>query len=1030
MPLLRLQQLRGPGAAGGGGAGRALGRSGRSMWPTSPSRSRSSVPPLAARLLSSKYTVVPESPGLPALITSQLQDRKVAKIVLSNGVKGVVISDRNSPTTGAALSVEAGSWMDPGNANGMAHFLEHLLFLGTKKYPDPHDYERFIFDANGSLNGYTSSDHSLYYFSGVTPAAFDGALDRFSRFFYEPLFDETCVEREMNAVDQEFQKNCEQDGWRVLHVRKELADQRHPFAGFNTGNLETMKLIDRTNLRAWFKERYSANLMHFAILGRDTVSQLAEKAERAFGRIENHERSLLSTEGTTVFPNLRSKVVWIAPLKDLREMTLSWEIPIKYNDGATKPARLVSAILGYEGQNSLLSLLKQEELAEGLSAGKSHLGADNLLFEISISLTERGVKEWRTVASRVFEAMAALKTEAYPRHILEEVNLVNKLGYQYQQRNNGIATTWCGLLRKEGIDTFPRQSYFIDKFDGNAAQSLLQELRPDACLYTIIAQKPEVELTQTEKWMGAKYAVVDIKAETSAWMEAPAHKSIQYPKRNPYIPTDLMLSPRSNRVPELLKESDSGKLYFYPDGEFEVPESAFSFNIRTPAIRPDNPRALVLASLYLRFVHERLTELSYDAATAGLHYDVSLSHTTGIVVSVDGYSEKTHLLLASVLERMSTPAFTLAEFEIYKDSVTRSYRNHTKESPLRQAMSKLAEIMYDKYSNSAQLAEAAESVTLADLESFTKTLFSSRYVEAFVGGNATAEEARRAWDLVHATLPGSPCPQSAVEKAKALPFGSKRPAYHPVRLPVKGNAIVWTVALGPRTPEARTGLEFLSKLIKEPFYSELRTKQQTGYIVSSGSFQVDKNLFLNCSVQSNSHDPRDLLARIELFVEKFLRDLVSPANHTSTLPASTSSSSPSSRESSEGGHEEASPSQPSQPSAPAPQQQQDMQSRFDVVKAASLARLRQPHDTMAAKIRYFNHLAFEEDGDFGALERRIEAMEAYTLDDLRAFAKDAIGRSNARRVAVLVEGNSEENSQSSYEAISALDDLRKRGSKL
>jgi insulysin len=112
-----------------------------------------------------------------------------------------------------------------------------MLFLGTKKYPTEHDYERFIFDGNGNLNGYTANDHSMYYFSSLDSKALFGALDRFSRFFFEPLFNPSCVQREMKgyfdwflAVDEEYRKNIESDAWRMLHVRKELANPSHPFS--------------------------------------------------------------------------------------------------------------------------------------------------------------------------------------------------------------------------------------------------------------------------------------------------------------------------------------------------------------------------------------------------------------------------------------------------------------------------------------------------------------------------------------------------------------------------------------------------------------------------------------------------------------------------------------------------------------------------------------------------------------------------------------------------------------------------------
>ncbi|KAI8826195.1 uncharacterized protein EV422DRAFT_515705 [Fimicolochytrium jonesii] len=505
-----------------------------------------------------KYKLLPVDLNIPVL-TKQLENRQIAKLELPNGIKGVVISDKESPVTGASLSVEAGSWMD-GIHDGTAHFTEHMLFLGTKTYPNEYDYERFIYDHNGALNGYTASDHSLYYFQSVTPDAFDGALDRFSRFFYEPLFNESCVDREMNAVDQEFKKNIEQDGWRVLHVRKELADPKHPFAGFNTGNLETMKLIDQDYLKGWFRKNYSANLMNFALLGKDSIPVLAEKAAAAFSPIPNSDVPILSTTNGRVFPDsLHGTLTWVEPIKNLRELTLSWEIPFKYHDMSTKPANLASKVLGYEGTNSLLSLLRAHELAEGLSAGKSHLGADNLLFEVSISLTEKGVREWRGVVSRVFQAINALAEQPYPEHLFEEENYMRKIGYQYQQRNSSIATHFCGLLRKEGLETFPRRSYFIDRFDPDAARALFTELVPNKCMYTIIAPpNAEVKLDRTEKWMGAKYANRPIADEVARWTGLGPGTEVKYPKPNPYVPQNLKIVPRRDGPPVMLSTNGVG----------------------------------------------------------------------------------------------------------------------------------------------------------------------------------------------------------------------------------------------------------------------------------------------------------------------------------------------------------------------------------------------------------------------------------------------------------------------------------------
>ena len=77
----------------------------------------------------------------------------------------------------------------------MAHFLEHMLFLGTQKYPGPNDYSSFITCHGGNYNAYTAFEHTNYFFD-IETSYFADALDRFSQFFIEPLFSEQFVDKE------------------------------------------------------------------------------------------------------------------------------------------------------------------------------------------------------------------------------------------------------------------------------------------------------------------------------------------------------------------------------------------------------------------------------------------------------------------------------------------------------------------------------------------------------------------------------------------------------------------------------------------------------------------------------------------------------------------------------------------------------------------------------------------------------------------------------------------------------------------
>ena len=114
----------------------------------------------------------------------------------------------------------------------MAHFHEHMLFLGTTKYPGENEFESYLGMCGGSSNAYTDMEDTNNYLS-VAPldndndeeeddtddtietnnidtdtnervsAALSGALDRFAQFFISPLFNPSSVERELRAINSE-----------------------------------------------------------------------------------------------------------------------------------------------------------------------------------------------------------------------------------------------------------------------------------------------------------------------------------------------------------------------------------------------------------------------------------------------------------------------------------------------------------------------------------------------------------------------------------------------------------------------------------------------------------------------------------------------------------------------------------------------------------------------------------------------------------------------------------------------------------
>lgn len=78
-------------------------------------------------------------------VIKSISDKRIYRpISLHNDLQCLVISDKDAQKSAAALSVEVGSLTDPREAQGLAHYLEHMLFMGTKKYPEENEYSNVV----------------------------------------------------------------------------------------------------------------------------------------------------------------------------------------------------------------------------------------------------------------------------------------------------------------------------------------------------------------------------------------------------------------------------------------------------------------------------------------------------------------------------------------------------------------------------------------------------------------------------------------------------------------------------------------------------------------------------------------------------------------------------------------------------------------------------------------------------------------------------------------------------------------------
>ena len=102
--------------------------------------------------------------------------------ILPNNLKYTIIYDKNADISNVVMSVHTGTLYEPLEYMGLAHFLEHMLFMGSEKYPDENYFSKKISEYGGYSNAYTSFFETVYYLN-VLSDNLENIMEIFSRFF-------------------------------------------------------------------------------------------------------------------------------------------------------------------------------------------------------------------------------------------------------------------------------------------------------------------------------------------------------------------------------------------------------------------------------------------------------------------------------------------------------------------------------------------------------------------------------------------------------------------------------------------------------------------------------------------------------------------------------------------------------------------------------------------------------------------------------------------------------------------------------
>lgn len=792
-------------------------------------------------------------------------------ITLENGVRALLIHDDTAQKSAAALAVNVGHFDDPDDREGLAHYLEHMLFLGTEKYPKVGEFQSYISQHGGSNNAWTGTEHTCFFFD-VYPNAFEASLDRFSQFFTAPLFNEEALDKERQAVESEYKLKLNDDSRRLYQVHKELVNPAHPFSKFSVGNIETLGDRNGQSIRdeivAFHFEQYSADLMTLAVAGPQSLDELASWCEEKFSAIPNHHLNTksisvpYSTQGSTAIQ------VNVEPIKEIRKLILAFPMPGMDEYYQSKPLSYFAHLLGYEGEGSLMLSLKHKGWVTSLSAGGGTSGSNYREFTVSCALTPDGLDHIDEITQAVFSYLELIKSQGLDewRYLEKQAVLESAFRFQEPTRPLDLVSHLVVNMQHYQADDVVYGDFMMNQYDEGLLRDLAQYLTPGNLRTTLIAHG--YEHTETAKWYFTPYSVAPFTSEQKAFFLEPTPLTFSLPEQNPFICYDLDPKPLENpsENPEVIEELAGFKLWHLQDSEFRVPKGVVYVAIDSPNAVA-NPHNIVKTRLCVEMFLDSLATDTYQAEIAGMGYNM-YAHQGGVTLTISGFSQKQPELMKMILSRFAKRDFSQQRFDTIKQQLLRNWRNSAQDRPISQLFNALTGILQPNNPPYSVLVEALESIEVTELASFVESILAELHVEMFVYGDWTRSDALELGNTLKDALRVQN--QQYEESLRPLIMLGKSGSFQrEVFCDQEDSATVLYYQCEDTSARSIALYSLANHLMSATFFHEIRTKQQLGYMVGTGNLPLNRHPGIVLYVQSPNAAPVELIHSIDEFLNAF-----------------------------------------------------------------------------------------------------------------------------------------------------------------
>lgn len=334
---------------------------------------------------------------------------------LPNGMTAVLVPEKNATSMTIFVMVRVGSRYEERKINGASHFIEHLMFKGTKRRPTTEILTRTIDRYGAEYNAFTGKDLTAYYIK-VDAKQTELAIDLLHDMLFHSLFDAKEMDRERGVIIEEI--NMYEDNPR-MHLSDLLEEVLYPNStlGWNiAGPRETIRTISRDEIIAYRDAYYAPERMTVVVAGKILPGVLSQ-LQKTFGRVASRAPGKDVTFAPFCQPTtLKKPIALQSKQTEQVQLAFAFHGPQMSSDELPAASLLATILGGSMSSRLFIQIRERLGLCYSISAGHEPL-EDTGAFTITAGLDKKRVAE--AVKAILAEVKKMVRTNVTPRELRE-----------------------------------------------------------------------------------------------------------------------------------------------------------------------------------------------------------------------------------------------------------------------------------------------------------------------------------------------------------------------------------------------------------------------------------------------------------------------------------------------------------------------------------------------------------------------------------------------------------------------------------